>query len=142
LRNKIAVLPLANISNEVEEDWLIEGMTDALITELAQISGLSVISRNSSMQYKGTTKLPPDIAAELGVHYLIDGSLLRIGESVKISARLINAQNNDYIWAKEYEQDFKDILGLQGEIAKTIADQIEVKLTPQEESSFNKATKD
>ena len=138
LGNKIAVLPLANISNEVEEEWLTEGMTDALITELAQIGGLSVISRNSSMQYKGTTKLPPDIAAELGVHYLIDGSILRIGELVKISARLINAQNNDYIWAKEYERDFKNILGLQGEIAKTIAGQIEVKLTPEEETLLTK----
>jgi eukaryotic-like serine/threonine-protein kinase len=138
LENKIAVLPLANISNEIGEEWLTEGMTDALITELAQIGGLSVISRFSSMHYKGTTKQPPDIAAELGVNYLIDGSLLRMGELVKISARLINAQNNDYIWAKEYERDFKNILGLQGEIAKAIASQIEVKLTPQEETLLTK----
>ena len=139
--NKIAVLPLNNISNEIDEDWLTEGMTDALITELAQISGLSVISRNSSMQYKGTTKLLPDIAKELGVYYLIDGSLLRMGESVKISARLINTKNNNYIWAKEYNRDFKDILGLQGEIAKTIAAQIEIKLTPQEETLLTKQRK-
>jgi TolB-like protein/Tfp pilus assembly protein PilF len=139
--NKIAVLPLANISNKGEEDYLIEGMTDALITELAQISSLSVISRNSSMQYKGTAKSPPDIASELGVHYLVDGSLLMMGQSVKISARLLNAQNNDYIWAKEYKRDFKDILGLQGEIAKAIASQIEVKLTPQEEKLLTKQRK-
>lgn len=132
--NKIAVLPLANISNDMEEEWLTEGMTDALITELAQISGLSVISRFSSMQYKGTTKLPPDIATELGVHYLIDGSLLRIGELVKISARLINAIEDEYIWAKVYEREFIKILGLQGEIASAIANQIEVQLTPQEEN--------
>ena len=132
--NKIAVIPLNNISNENDEDWLTEGMTDALITGLAQISGLSIISRNSSMQYKGTMKQPLEIAAELNVDYLIDGSVLKMGEFATINVGLLNPQNNDYIWAKEYKRDFKNILGLQGVIAKEIASQIEVKLTPLEET--------
>jgi tetratricopeptide (TPR) repeat protein len=108
-------------------------MTDALITKLAQISGLRVISRSSAMQYKGINKAPPQIGAELGVQYLVDGSVVKIGDLVKVSARLINAPEDEYIWAKEYERGFMNILGLQGEIATAIAGQIKVQLTPQEE---------
>ena len=109
-------------------------MTDALITEFAQISALKVISRSSSMQYKKTTKPLPVITEELGIVYLIDGSVLRMGNMVKISARLINVQNCKYIRDKEYEGEFVNILGLQGGIARAIANQIEIKLTPEEET--------
>ena len=129
----IAVLPLQNITNDAEQEWFTDGMTDALITNLAQLSGLKVISRSSAMQYKGTTKHPPIIGEELGVKYLLDGSVVKSGDVVKISARLISASEDNYIWAKEYEREFINILVLHGEIAKDIADQINIKLTPQED---------
>ena len=131
--NSIAVLPLQSITQDAEQEWFTDGMTDALITELAQISGLRVISRSSAMQYKGVNKVPPQIASELGVQYLVDGSVVKTGDLVKISARLINALEDEYIWAKDYELGFSNVLGLQGEIAAAIAGQIQVKLTPQEE---------
>jgi serine/threonine-protein kinase len=130
--NSIAVLPLESITQDAEQEWFTDGMTDALITELAQISGLKVISRSSAMQYKGINKAPPQIASELGVQYLVDGSVVKMGDLVKISARLINALEDEYVWAEEYERGFSNVLGLQGEIATAIASQIEVRLTPQE----------
>jgi serine/threonine-protein kinase len=131
--NSIAVLPLQSITQDSEQEWFTDGMTDALITELAQISGLRVISRSSAMQYKGINKSPPQIASELSVQYLVDGSVVKMGDLVKISARLINAPEDEYIWANQFERDFRNILGLQGEIAAAIAGQIQIKLTPQEE---------
>jgi serine/threonine protein kinase len=131
--NKIAVIPLDNISSDTEQEWFADGMTDAMTTGLAQISGLRVISRSSAMQYKGGNKVPKQIASDLNVQYLVDGSVVKKGDLVKVSARLIDALEDEYIWAKEYEREFTNILGLQGEIATTIASQIEVQLTPQEE---------
>jgi serine/threonine-protein kinase len=135
--NTIAVLPLESITQDSEQEWFTDGMTDALITELAQISGLRVISRSSSMQYKGINKAPPQIAIELGVKYLVDGSVVKMDDLIKVSVRLIDAYEDEYIWAKEYEREFIKILGLQGEIAQTIASQIKVKLTPQEETRLD-----
>ena len=129
----VVLLPLQSLTNDVEQEWFTDGMTDALITDLAKNSGLRVISRSSAMQYKRTNKTPPEIASELGARYLIEGSIVKTGEQVKVSARLINAPKDEYLWAEEYEREFGNILGLQGEIAQTIAGQIRVKLTPQEE---------
>ena len=139
LQNSIAVLPLENIINGDEQEWFSDGMTDELITNLAQISQLKVISRSSSMKYKGTKKNPPVIGEELGVSYLVDGSVVRSGNSVKISARLINAVDDKYIWAKEYERSFNNILELYHEIAKAIAEQINIHLTPQEDILLTKS---
>ncbi|MEJ2195118.1 MAG: protein kinase, partial [Ignavibacteriaceae bacterium] len=139
LANSIAVLPLENIINEDEQEWFSDGMTDELITTLAQLNQLKVISRSSSIQYKGTTKNPTVIGKELGVSYLVDGSVVRIGDSVKISARLISAGENKYIWAKEYERKFTNILELHHEIAKAIAEQIKIQLTPQENTLLTKS---
>ena len=109
-------------------------MTDAMITDLAKISGLRVISRSSAMAYKGTEKTPPEIAAELGIQYMIEGSIVKIGDRIKISARLIDAPKDEYLWAEEYERAFVNILGLQGEIAQNIAGQVQIELTPREET--------
>lgn len=130
----IALLPLKNLNNTVEQEWFSDGVTDALITDLAKISGLRVISRTSTMAYKETEKTPPEIASELDIQYLIEGSVLKQNDHIKISARLINAQRNEYLWAEEYDRGFIDILQLQGEIAQSIANQIQIKLTPQEET--------
>jgi serine/threonine protein kinase/Tfp pilus assembly protein PilF len=132
----VVLLPLQSITQDAGEDWFTEGMTDALITDLAKIGGLKVISRTSAMQYKGTSKTPPQIAAELGVQYVIEGSIVRIEDQVKVSARLINATDDEYLWAEEYERGFSDILGLQSEIAQTIAGQVQVELAPQEKTQF------
>ncbi len=133
----IVLLPLKNIAEDVTQEWFSDGMTDALITDLAKISGLRIISLASAMQYKETNKTPPQIAAELGVQYIIEGSIVKMGDQVKISARLIDALKDKYLWAEEYEREFSNILGLQGELAQTIASKIQVEVTPQEETMLS-----
>jgi TolB-like protein/Tfp pilus assembly protein PilF len=137
----VALMPLTSFTSEAGQEWLSESMTDAMITDLAKISGLRVISLSSAMKYKGTTKTPPEIAAELGINYMIECSVAKIGDQVKISARLIDAHRDEYLWAEDYQREFSDILGLQSEISKTIAGQIKVKLTPQEETRLAVARK-
>ena len=130
----IVLLPLENISRDVDQEWFTEGMTDALITDLARINNLRIISRSSAMKFKGSKKSSAEIAAELGVSYIIEGSVLKTDDLVKITVRLIDAASDEYRWAQGYERDFKDILSLQGEVAKAIARQIQVNLTPNEET--------
>ncbi len=135
----IALLPLESLTPDTEQAWFTDGMTDALITDLAKINRLRVISRRSVMRYRGTNKAPPDIAEELGVAYVIEGSVVKMGDQVKVSARLIDALKDEYLWAEDYEREFNNILGLQGEIAQAIAGQIQVKLTPQEKTHLSSA---
>ncbi len=130
----IVLLPLENISRDAEQEWFTEGMTDALITDLARISSLRIISRFSAMKHKGANKSSSEIAAELGVSHIIEGSVVKTEELVKISVRLIDAASDEYIWAQGYERDLKDILSLQGDVARAIARQIEVNLTPNEKT--------
>jgi serine/threonine protein kinase/Tfp pilus assembly protein PilF len=130
----IVLLPLENISRDAEQEWFTEGMTDALITDLARINNLRIISRSSAMKYKGSKKSAAEIAAELGVSYVIEGSVVKAEDLVKISVRLIDAASDEYAWAQEYERDFKDIFSLQGEVAQAIARQIQVNLTPGEKT--------
>lgn len=130
----IAVLPLAMVSGEPHEDYFADGVTDALITELAQIAQLRVISRTSVMVYKGIKKPLPVIARELGVDAVVEGSVQRSEDRVRIDAELIQASNDHLLWAKSYERDSRDILTLQSAIAKAIVAEVKVVLTPQEES--------
>jgi TolB-like protein/Flp pilus assembly protein TadD len=130
----IAVLPLAVASGDPQEDYFADGVTDALITELAQIGELRVISRTSVMVYKGAKKPLPQIAKELQVDAVVAGSVQRSGDKVRISAELIQASRDRLLWAKSYERDMRDILTLQSAIAKAIVDDVEVKLTPQEQA--------
>jgi TolB-like protein/Tfp pilus assembly protein PilF len=130
----VALMPLKNITIQGDEEWFTDGMTEALITELAQISGLRITSRASVMKYKEISKSAPEIADDLGVSYLIEGSLSRAGEKIKIATRLIDTSQDGYIWARSYERNYEDILTLQGEIAQAIASQISVELTPQEQN--------
>jgi serine/threonine-protein kinase len=130
----IAVLPLGNLSGDPREDYFADGMTEALITELAQIGGLRVISRTSVMVYKGGKKPLPQIARELQVDAVVDGSVQRSGDKVRINAELIEASADRHLWAKSYERDLRDILTLQSAVAKAIADEIQIKLTPQEQA--------
>ncbi len=135
----VAVLPLDNLSGDPEQEYFADGMTDALIADLAKIGGLKVISRTSAMQYKGARKPLREIAAALGVGAVVEGSVLRSGRRVRITAQLINAATDRHLWAETYERDLGDILDLQGEVARAIAGKILVKLTPRERSRLGGA---
>jgi serine/threonine protein kinase/tetratricopeptide (TPR) repeat protein len=132
----LAVLPLENLSRDPEQEYFAEGMTDELITDLAKISAIRVISRTSVMQYKGTQKSVGQIAKELGVDAVIEGTVLRSGNRVRITAQLVAATAERHIWAESYERNLSDVLLLQNEVARTIAQQIRVQLTPQQQAQF------
>jgi TolB-like protein/DNA-binding winged helix-turn-helix (wHTH) protein/Tfp pilus assembly protein PilF len=132
----IAVLPLDNFSGDRSQDYFADGMTDELITDLAQISALRVISRTSVMVYKGTRKSLPEIARELNVDAVVEGSVLRSGDQVRITAQLVQAPDDKHLWAQSYEGDLRNTLGLQKQVARAIAEQIRVQLTPREEASL------
>ena len=128
----IAVLPLQNLSGDSGQEYFVDGMTDELITDLAQIHSLRVISRTSVMQFKHTQKTLPEIAAALNVDAVVEGSVLRTGNNVRITAQLLDARQDRHLWAASYERELTNVLELQGQVAKSIADQINVKLTPNE----------
>ena len=130
----LAVLPLENLSGDPEEEYFSDGMTEALISDLAKISALKVISRTSVMQYKGVRKPLPEIARELKVDAVVEGSVMRSGDRVRITAQLIQATTDRHLWAESYERDLQDVLGLQSELARTIAGEIQIKLTPRDEA--------
>ncbi len=129
----LAVLPLENLSHDPEQEYFADGMTDELITDLAKIHALRVISRNSMMQYKGKHKPTPQIARELNVDALVEGTVMRSGDRVRITAQLIEAPNDRHLWAETYEGDLRNILALQGEVAAAIAKEVKLKLSAQEE---------
>jgi eukaryotic-like serine/threonine-protein kinase len=130
----IAVLPLTNLSGDSEQEYFSDGMTEALITDLAGITALRVISRTSMMQYKGISKPLAEIARELDVDAIIEGTVMRSGFQVRITAQLIDARTEKHLWAKSYTRDLQDILLLQSEVARAIADEIKITLTPQEQA--------
>ena len=132
--SSIAVLPLENLSRNPEQEYFADGMTEELITDLAKIGALRVISRTSVMQYKGTKKSVPEIGRELNVDSVLEGSVLHAGDRVRISAQLIRTSTDEHLWAEAYDRDPGDVLALQSELALTIARQINVTLSPQEQS--------
>jgi len=135
----LAVLPLANLSGDPEQDYFADGMTEELITNLAKISALKVISRTSMMQYKGTKKPLPQIAKELNVDAIIEGSVLREGGQVRITAQLIQASTDQHLWAESYQRDLRGVLALQGEIASVIAEKVRAAITPTERARLASA---
>ena len=138
--NSIAVLPLDNFSGDPAQDYFADGMTDELITDLAKISALRVISRSSVMQYKGAHRRPPpEIAKALNVDAVVEGSVMRVGDKVRITAQLIDAPADKHLWAESYERDSRDVLALQDELALAIANQINVELTPVERQRLTSA---
>jgi TolB-like protein/Tfp pilus assembly protein PilF len=129
------VLPLENLSGDPAQEYFADGMTDELITDLAKISGLRVISRTSVMKFKGEHREQlPEIAKALNVNTIVEGSVLRVGDKVRITAQLIDASSDKHLWAESYERDTRDVLTLQDEVASTIARQIDVELTPNEQA--------
>ncbi len=136
--HSLAVLPLENLSHDPEQEYFAEGMTDALTTELAQIGSIRVISRTSAMQYKDAKKPLPQIAQELNVDAIMEGSVLRSGSKVRVTTQLIQASPERYLWAKSYESDLRDVLSLQSQVAQSVADQIRIKLTEEEKSRLRR----
>ncbi len=132
----LAVLPLESLSSDASQDYFADGMTDELISDLGQISALRVISRTSVMGYKHARKSLPKIARELNVDAVVEGTVLRSGDRVRITAQLIDASSDKHLWAESYEGELRDTLGLQNQVARAIADQIRIKLKPKEEAAL------
>ena len=129
----IAVLPLENLSGDPAQEYFADGMTEALISNLAQIRALSrVISRTTVMRYKGSGKSLQEIARELNVDAVIEGTVQRSGGRVRVTARLIPAATDSPLWARDYERDLSDVLKLQSDLARTVADEIRIQVTPEE----------
>jgi TolB-like protein/DNA-binding winged helix-turn-helix (wHTH) protein/Tfp pilus assembly protein PilF len=135
----LAVLPLENLSGDASQDYFSDGMTDELITELGQIAGLRVISRTSMMTYKGARKSIPQIAHELNVDAVVEGTVLRSGNQIRITAQLIQAEDDKHLWARSYEGELRDTFSLQNEVARAIATQIRTKLNPPEDAALRNA---
>jgi TolB-like protein/DNA-binding winged helix-turn-helix (wHTH) protein/Tfp pilus assembly protein PilF len=137
--NSIAVLPLDNLSGDASEEFFADGMTDQLITDLAKIESLRVISRTSVMQYKGTKKSLPEIARELNVDAIVEGSVIRSGERVRVTAQLLQASTDQHLWAETYDRDRGDVLKLQAEVADAIAQHVRVQMTPLQKAQLRRA---
>ena len=129
----IAVLPLENLSKDPGQDYFSDGITDALTTDLAQIGAIRVISRTSATHFKGSRQTLPEIGRLLNVDSIVEGSVARSEGRLRITAQLIDARSDRHLWAKTYERDLKDILTLQDEVARDIAEEIRVNLSPQEQ---------
>jgi len=141
LIRSLAVLPLENLSGDASQDYFSDGMTDELITELGQIGELRVISRTSVMTYKGGHKSLPEIARDLNVDAVIEGAVLRSGKQVRITAQLILASADKHLWARSYEGDVNNTFALQKQVARSIAEQIRIELTPHEQAVLKQVTR-
>ncbi len=134
----LAVLPFESLSNDASQDYFADGMTDELISDLGQISALRVISRTSVMSYKRARKPLPEIARELNVDAVVEGTVLRSGNEVRITAQLIEASADKHLWSQSYEGELRNTLALQNDVARAIADQIRINLNPQEKAALKK----
>lgn len=135
----LAVLPLESLSSDASQDYFADGMTDELISDLGQISALRVISRTSVMTYKHAHKPLPQIARELNVDAVVEGTVVRSGDQVRITAQLIQAVTDKHLWSQSYEGDIRNTLALQNQVASAIADQIRINLNPQERAALKTA---
>ena len=126
----LAVLPLQNLSADPEQEYFVDGLTEELTTTLAQVGALKIISRTSSMRYKGTKKTLPEIGRELGVDAVIEGSVLRAGKRVRVTAQLIRAATDEHLWAQSYDRDLQDVLALQSGVAHLIAGEVAKLVSP------------
>ncbi len=137
----LAVLPLENLSHDPEQEYFADGLTDSLITQLARISALRVVSRTTAMHYKRIHRPLPEIARELGVSKIVEGTVQRSGGRVRVTAQLVEASTDTHLWADSYERDLRDVLSLQSELARAIVKEVQVKLTPQEQAHLARANR-
>src|SRR5256714_280719 len=133
----LAVLPLENLSHDPEQEYFADGLTEALITTLAKIGDLRVVSRTTAMRYKEVRRPLPQIAQELGVDAIVEGTVLRSNDRVRITVQLIEAANETHLWAESYERDLRHVLPLQSELAQDIAREVRVKLAPVDQARFS-----
>ncbi|MEY9558306.1 adenylate/guanylate cyclase domain-containing protein [Sinorhizobium fredii] len=134
----IAVLPFANVSDDPRQEYFADGMTDALVTELAQISGLFVIARNSTFAYKGRAVTAEQVSGELGVRYILEGSVQRAGEQLRINAQLVDSQDGGHAWAGKFDGTLADVFALQDEVTRGIADALALRLQPDEQMALSR----
>jgi TolB-like protein/DNA-binding winged helix-turn-helix (wHTH) protein/Tfp pilus assembly protein PilF len=134
----IVVLPLENLSGDSSQEYFADGMTEVIITDLGKISELRVISRTSAMHYKGTHKSIPEIARDLNVEAVLEGSVIRSGGQVRVTAQLIDAKTDRHIWSETYRKDLRDLLELQDELSRSIATQVQMRLLPDEKDHANR----
>jgi len=135
----IAVLPLQNLSGDASQEYFADGMTEELITELSRIQALKVVSHTSVMEYKNTRKHLPQIARELGVDGIVEGSIIREGDQVRVTVQLLNGPDDQHLWSEEYERPLRGVLNLQREVAQAITQQIRIELTPQQQARLGTA---
>src|SRR6202000_3491129 len=132
----ICVLPFANMSGDVEQEYFSDGISEDIITDLSKVSSLSIVSRNSSFMYKGKNVDLPKVARELKVSHVLEGSVRKSGGRVRITAQLIDGATNDHVWAERYDRDLSDIFALQDEISEAIVAALKLKLLPEEKKAI------
>jgi TolB-like protein/class 3 adenylate cyclase/tetratricopeptide (TPR) repeat protein len=132
----VAVLPLENLNADPAQEYFVDGMTEALITSLARVGSLRVTSRTTVLQYKGSEKPLPEIGRELGVDALIEGTILRAGNRVRITTQLIDARTDEHLWADQFDRELRDVLRMQSEVARGVARQVAAELTPRDEEKL------
>jgi adenylate cyclase len=138
----IAVLPFLNMSGDPEQEYFSDGITEDIITDLSKVSGLSVVARNTAFTYKGQPVKVPKVAKELGVDFVVEGSVRKAGSRVRVTGQLINGKDDRHVWADRYDRDLTDIFAIQDEITHAIVEQLKVKLLPQEKKSIAQAPTD
>ena len=129
----IAVLPFTNMSNDPKQEYFADGITDDLITDLSKVSGLFIIARNSTAKYKNQAVVIAQISGELGVRYVLEGSVQRAGDQMRINAHLIDASSGGDVWADRFDGSLDDVFSLQDQVTRSIAEALAVKLTPAQE---------
>jgi len=134
----LAVLPLQNVSRDPAQEYFADGMTEALITELARVKALRVISRTSAMKYKGVQRALPEIARELNVDAILEGSALLVGKRVRVTVQLVSARVEEMLWGDRYDGEIEDVLDMQSRVAETVAKEIAVHVTPREAKELAK----
>ncbi|MFL6749943.1 MAG: adenylate/guanylate cyclase domain-containing protein, partial [Sphingomicrobium sp.] len=135
----IAVLPFNNMSGDMEQEYFSDGITEDIITDLSKVSGLFVVGRNTSFTYKGKTIQLQQVASELGVKFLLEGSVRKSGNRVRVTGQLIDGTSGGHVWADRYDRDLTDIFAIQDEITKSIVDQLKVRMLPKEKSAIQQA---
>ena len=141
-RPSVAVLPFTNMSGDPEQEYFSDGITEDIITDLSKISGLFVVARNTAFTYKDKPRTVQQVGQELGVQFLLEGSVRKAGSRVRVTGQLVNTEEGDHIWAERFDRDLTDIFAIQDEITHAIVEQLKVKLLPQERNSIEQTPTD
>jgi adenylate cyclase len=141
-RPSVAVLPFTNMSGDPEQEYFSDGITEDIITDLSKISGLFVVARNTAFTYKDKPRTVQQVGQELGVQFLLEGSVRKAGSRVRVTGQLVNTEGGDHIWAERFDRDLTDIFAIQDEITHAIVEQLKVKLLPQERNSIEQTPTD